>query len=88
MAITWTASIQVLNLAESRVKFTGTRLDDSTGEERTYSCTGIVTINAHKRAMEDMVWSQYQEALANEAANAAKIGNWTSEAKTNLEEKE
>lgn len=88
MAITWTPSIQVINLAESRVKFTAVRLDDATSESRTYSCKGIVTVNAHKRAMEDNVWAQYQEALANEAANAAKIGNWLTEAKTNLEAKE
>lgn len=89
MAITWTPDIVVTNLDEDRVRFSATRLDDETGDSRTYSAgEGIVTTNAHKRVMEDVVWAKYQQALADEAAAAAKIGVWLGEAKTNLENKE
>lgn len=88
MAITWTPAVQITNINESRVRFSATRLDSETNESRNYSCSGIVTTVQHKRDMEDNVWNQYQEALAVEAENATKIGNWKSEAKTNLEAKE
>lgn len=89
MAETWTPRITVVNLDENRVSFSATRYDDVTEESRTYSAgTGIVTTNAHKRAMEDKVWEKYQQALADEAAAAAKINTWLIEAKVNLEAKE
>ena len=87
--ITWAPSIIVTNLAEDRVSFSAVRLDSETGDTKTYSAgEGIVTTNAHKRAMEDAVWAKYQEALADEIAAAAKINTWLGEAKTNLENKE
>lgn len=88
MAITWTPVVRVVNIDESRVEFSATRLDTEIGRSRSYSCSGIVTTVQHKRDMEDNVWNQYQEVLAVEAANATKIGNWINEAKTNLEAKE
>lgn len=91
MAVTWTPEITVVNLAEDRVSFSATRVDDDpvTGSTRTYSAgTGIVTTVAHKRAMEDRVWDEYQAALAEEAAVAAKVNAWLVEAKANLEAKE
>ena len=89
MAITWIADIKVVNLAESRVSFSATRLNDATGESLTFSGgTGIVTTAAHKRAMEDAAWAQYQAYLTNESAVAAKVDVWLGEAKTNLEAKE
>lgn len=89
MAITWTPEIIVTNLAEDRIRFSATRLDDVTGDSRTYSAgEGIVTTNAHKRTMEDKVWDEYQSALAREVAVHAKISVWLGEAKTNLENKE
>lgn len=89
MAITWTPEIVVKNLAENRVSFSATRLDDSTGESLTFSGgTGIVTTNAHKRAMEDTAWAAYQAHLTDKANVAAKIDTWLVEAKINLEAKE
>ncbi len=89
MAVTWTAKIVVVNAAEDRVSFSATRVDDVTGDTRTFSAgTGIVKTVAQKRAMEDRVWEKYQAALATESANVAKVNTWLGKAKTNLEAKE
>ena len=87
--MSWTPHITVENLAENRVTFSATRLDDETGESLTFSGgTGIVTTVAHKRAMEDTVWAEYQKHLTKQSDVSDKVGVWRDEAKSNLEARE
>ena len=87
--MSWTPHITVVNLAESRVNFAATRIDDVTGKSLTFSAgTGIVTTMAHKRAMEDTVWAEYQKHLTKQSDVSDKVGVWRDEAKSNLEARE
>lgn len=89
MSITWTPHITVEDLDEDRVTFSATCLDSETGISLTFSGgTGIVKTTAHKRAMEDTVWANYQKYLSDKAGKDAKISAWLDEAKTNLEARE
>lgn len=87
--VTWTPHITVVDLAENRVAFSATRLDDETGESITFSAgTGIVTTTVHKRVMEETVWAEYQAYLAKQSDAAAKVDAWAVEARANLEARE
>lgn len=87
--VIWTPHITIVDLAENRVAFSATRLDDETGESLTFSAgTGIVTTAAHKRAMEETIWAKYQAYLVKQSAVSAKVDAWTVEAKANLEARE
>lgn len=87
--VTWTPHITVVDLAENRVTFSATRVDDETGESLTFSAgTGIVTATAHKLAMEETVWVEYQAYLAKQSDVSDRVDAWAVEARANLEARE
>lgn len=91
MAVTWEVKIDVLNLAEKRVRVTATRTEN--GDVFSYSLeTHVDTASkplAEIRAMiGDMTWAEYQAKATKEAAVATLLEGWEAALESDLMAKE
>lgn len=77
MSVNWITKITVTNLAEKRVKVSGTRVDGA--DVKTYSFDTVYnrsneTIGQFQNRLGSLLWQQHLAATAKQTASAALIG--------------
>lgn len=87
MAITWTPTIQIINLDREEGRLTAVREDDNpeTGSIRTYTATGPMKTMEEKKAVADAILRQFHNDVSQKPIIAAKITELQDAAKTYLE---
>lgn len=85
--ITWTPTIQIINLDREEGRLTAVREDDDpeTGSIRIYTTTGPMATVEEKKAVVDRILRQFHAEVSIEPIIAAKITELEAAAKTYLE---
>ena len=89
MAATWTVKIDVLNMAEKRVRVTYTRDED--GSLWSWSPEGIVDLAdlpAFRLKLTNQAWAEWSAYADAQAAIAAVVPGWESALKADITAKE
>ena len=89
MAITWDLSITNVDVVNKRADVSYTRADDITGKTEYYSFKKVIVETPQQRAaLQDLVWSKHEEAIANQTAIDNFITNLEQAGKIDLESRE
>lgn len=87
MAITWTPTVELINLDREEGRLTAVREDDDpdTGSVRSFTATGPMKTTAEKKAVADRILRECQTTISQEPIIAAKIIELQDAAKAYLE---